>query len=378
MQKILFFVESLSCGGAEKALVTLLSHLDASKYDITLLTLVNTGPLKDDINPKKIRYKSVIRPSSNLFISFWNKVKYVMLYHYLPVRGAYRWIIPQKDFDIYVAFTEGYATKLLAFAPGKKVTWVHTDLINNPWPLKIGIYKDFEEEKSTYSNYDNVVCVSHIVESIMRSHYGIHNTQTIYNLIDRENIILLSKVSVETAILPGFNIVTVGRLVQEKGYDKLIPIIAGLQKERSDIHLYIIGTGPEEDKLKQIAYENGVINNVFFVGYQNNPYPLMRQSDLMVCASRAEGFGLTIAEAMILELPIISMKCAGTSELLRDGQFGELCDSYESLTSAISRALQDTTYLHELRSKVSKGKTQFDIRQSIQQVEILFDSIWIN
>lgn len=375
MKKILFFVESLSCGGAEKALITLLYHLDVSKYDITLLALVNIGPLKDDINSKKIHYKSVIRHSSNQFISFWNKVKYVIIYHYLPIRWTYRWIVPHRDFDVYIAFTEGFATKLLAFASGKKIAWVHTDLINNPWPLKIGIYKDFEEERSTYASYNKVVCVSRMVEIIMNNHYSVHDTQVVYNLIDTEKILMLSQVSDEEVLLSGFNIVTVGRLVYEKGYDKLIPIIAELQKERNDIHLYIIGTGPEENRLKQIVHENNVTNNVFFVGYQSNPYPLMRQSDLMVCSSRAEGFGLTIAEAMILDLPIISMKCAGTEELLHDGQYGELCDSYEALAAAIFRASQDTAYLQILRDKVSKGKTQYDIKQSIQQVEILFDSI---
>ena len=60
MKNILFFIESLSGGGAEKVLVTLLNHLDYSKHRITLLTLVDTGILKKKIDFSKIEYRTFI------------------------------------------------------------------------------------------------------------------------------------------------------------------------------------------------------------------------------------------------------------------------------------------------------------------------------
>ncbi len=375
MKKLLFFIESLSGGGAEKALVTLLHHLNDAKYDITLLTLVDAGPLRADVNLKRIHYQTVIRNSSNTLHSLWNKTKYKLIYHLLPIQWACKLVIPQKDFDLYIAFTEGFATKLLAHAPGKKIAWIHTDLNNNPWPLNIGIYKDLEEEKFAYGCYDKAVCVSRVVEEVMNRYYGIHQTQTIYNLIDADYIIAQSIRPSSFSASQGFNIVTVGRLVVQKGYDRLIPIIAKLSQEGNNINLLIIGAGPELANLKQIAHRCRVADSISFMGYQNNPYPIMLQADLLVCSSRVEGFGLTIAEAMILGLPVISMRCSGPEELLQGGKYGELCDDYISLAHAIGRACSDADYLQGLRKKSLAGQTCFNVKQPLQQIETLFDSI---
>ena len=82
MKHVLFFVESLSEGGAEKVLTTLLRHLDSAKYRITLLTLVDAGVLRDEIDKGKIAYKTVIRPSSSPFGSLWSKFAYKLIYRY--------------------------------------------------------------------------------------------------------------------------------------------------------------------------------------------------------------------------------------------------------------------------------------------------------
>ena len=75
MKNILYFIESLSGGGAEKVLITFLNHLDYTKYSITLLTLVDTGILKNDIDLSRINYRTVIKESNNPFLKFWSKVK---------------------------------------------------------------------------------------------------------------------------------------------------------------------------------------------------------------------------------------------------------------------------------------------------------------
>ena len=375
MKRLFFFIESLSGGGAEKSLVTLLCHLDNAKYDVTLLTLVDTGPLIADINKKSIHYQSVIHYSPKPLLNLWNKAKYKLIYYYLPIRWVCRWIVPQKGFDLYIAFTEGYATKLLAYAPRNKIAWVHTDLKNNPWPLNIGIFNNLEAEKQAYAHYEKVICVSHVVENIMIDYYGIQQTQTIYNLIDTDYINAQSICPTSFSASLGFNIVTVGRLVPQKGYNELILIIAKLRERGKDIHLCIIGTGSELEKLEQLTRQYGVTDSVIFMGYQNNPYPIMRQADLLVCSSHVEGFGLTIAEAMILGLPVISMKCSGPEEILKNGIFGELCDNYESLANAIDKAYSDADYLKELQMKSLAGGKCFNIRQSMQQIEMLLDRI---
>ena len=252
MKNILFFIESLSGGGAEKVLVTLLNHLDYSKYRVILLILVDTGILKNDIDFSKIEYRTIIRQYSNPFLKFWYKIKYKLIYRYLPTRIVSKWIIPQKGIDTYIAFTEGYCTKILAYAPKNKYAWVHCDLITLPWPLDEGIYKNIQEEKDVYSKYNKVICVSNSVKKIMKNEYGLEHVETIYNPIDIKNIITKSEKTNNIVVSKGFNLISIGRLVPPKGYDLLIPIISRLIKEGINVHLYILGTGVEQKNLEKI------------------------------------------------------------------------------------------------------------------------------
>lgn len=375
MKRILFFIESLSGGGAEKVLVTLLKYIDFTKYDLTLLALVDMGVLKNDINFNKIHYGAIIHPSNNCIIKTWNKIKYKIVYSYMSCRWINKFLIPQEGFDIYVALTEGFATKLIAFSPGKKIAWVHIDLKKFPWTHEEGIYTDMQEEITTYCQYDKVVCVSHSVEEVMKDYFSLQNTITIYNPIDSDSILEMSEVPSEITISSSFSIVSVGRLVPQKGYDELIPIIGTLHKTRHNVHLYLVGDGPEIVNLKQIARQQKVEDFVHFMGYVKNPYPLMKQMDLFVCSSRAEGYSLVIAEAIILGLPIISMNCSGPNELLDEGKYGDLCNSYEELAKAIKNAVIDSSYLQELRQKSSARQPFFDIRQTLVQVENLLDNL---
>lgn len=375
MKKLLFFIESLSGGGAEKALVTLIDNLDRNDYDITVISLVDKGPFKEELRRRPVRYLSAIPDSSSLFEKFCSKVRYKLIYRILPVRWAYRCLVPPSHFDLSIAFTEGFPTKLLSRAPGRKIAWVHTDLVGNPWPLKVGIYRDSEEEKAVYARYDKVVCVSNVAENSLKRKYGLSNTVTIYNLIDKAQILSQARTAPRTGQQQGFHIIAVGRLVQQKGFSKLIPIVARVRQERPDVHLSIVGDGPDRDSLKALARQCGAEASVHFFGFQKNPYALMQRADLLVSPARSEGFGLVIAEAMVLGLPVIGMKSSGTNELLGNGRYGALCDTYDSLEKTLERVIRDPSFLKELADKSARGSGQFDLTSTVQQVRNVFDSL---
>ena len=311
MVRILFFIESLSGGGAEKVLVTLLKHLDYSKYEVTLMPLVDTGILREDIDKSKLHYVPAISEAKNTWQRVWNKIKYKLIYHYIPCRFVNRWIIPQKGIDVYIAFTEGFATKLLSYTPNKKIAWVHIDLKSYPWTQNANIYNNTDEEMIAYRKYDHIICVSKSVEQVMREHYGLSQTTTIYNPIDTEDILQKAIQPIDNDIPSSFNIVSVGRLVLQKGYDRLIPIVGKLKREGKDVRLFLLGEGAERKHLESIIEKEGLQEAVHLLGFQRNPYALLSKMDLFVCSSRAEGYSLVIAEAMTLGLPVVSTDCAG-------------------------------------------------------------------
>jgi len=375
MKRLLFFVESLSGGGAERVLVTLLRHLDVNKYRITLLTLVDVGVLKGEIDLKRVNYLTVIRPSSNPLVSLWNKGKYKLICSFLPCPFVSKCIIPQKGIDLYIAFTEGFATKIISYAPGSKLAWVHSDLKDYPWTQDKHIYRNLGEETSVYRKFNHVICVSESVERTMRARYGLTHTRTILNPIDTQEIKALASLT-NGEVLPSnhFRIVSVGRLIYQKGYDELIPLIGRLRDHQMDVSLFLIGEGEERARLERITEECHLSGTVFFLGYRKNPYALMSQMDLFVCSSRAEGFSLVVAEALTLGIPVISMTCSGPDRLLDGGKYGVLCDNFDELYFAMEKAVTDSGYLDQLREKARNRSGFFNIQESLRQVEDLFDA----
>lgn len=373
MTRILFFIESLSNGGAEKVLTTLLKHLDYSKYEVILMPLVDKGGLRNDIDMSKLEYTPVIHEGGTPWLRLWNKIKYKLIYHYLPCWLVNRWIIPQKGIDIYVAFTEGFATKLLSFTPQKKIAWVHADLKTDPWTQNMHIYRSLEEEKTAYQRYNEVVCVSKGVEQVMKDLYSLQQTTTIYNPIDTDVILQDAKQPINFTQSSSFKIVTVGRLVPQKGFDRLIRIIGKLRRNGKNVELFIVGEGTERKKLEHIIQEEVLENYVHLKGFMKNPYALMAKMDLFVCSSIAEGYSLVIAEAMTLGLPVISTECAGPKELLGNGEYGMLVvNNPDALYNGLLQAIDTPSLLEKLKQKSIEKRKLLKVEISLDQIEYSF------
>jgi len=117
-------------------------------------------------------------------------------------------------------------------------------------------------------------------------------------------------------------VVYVGRLSHEKGVDVLIRAFIDLNE---DIHLLIIGDGPERNRLMSLAKGR---DNIHFLGFKERSETLkiMKGSDVLVLPSRKEGLSTTLLEAMALKIPIIATRTGGNIELLEDGRNGILVD----------------------------------------------------
>lgn len=338
-KKILFLIESLGGGGAEKVLTTVMRHIDKERYDVSVLAICGGGKYEAEVT-SCVNYSCLLNRADSYrgMSKLYYILIYKLIYEWLPAWLVYLLFVP-KGFDVEVAFVEGFATKVLAASSNKqakKFAWVHVDLIQRPWTIQNGIFKNVGDERRAYLNYDKVVCVSNSVEKVMIDNYGLSSTITIYNPLDVLSIKQSGKEKSSYVVDHSkFNIVSVGRLAKEKGYDLLLPIIKNVKDVHPDVHLWLIGMGVEEISLKRQAADLGIEDNVTFTGFLKNPYSLMSQMDLFVCSSRAEGFSLVIAEAMILGLPVVSTNCSGPNELLSGGKYGILCETYDELEKSL-------------------------------------------
>ena len=378
-KKVLFLIESLSGGGAEKVLVTLLQHLDRSRFDVTLCCVSNTGKYLDDV-PDFVHYRYLLPSAAGLsaWSSFWYRIKYKLVYGLLPLRWVYRLSIPRGN-DVEVAFTEGFATKLLAASSNRKVakvTWVHIDLKNNPWTQKNRIYRDVYEERRCYGHYDRIVCVSGTVAQAFKSVYGEPApVSVLYNPVDSEEIRNLAmKECAVNWLSPKdtIRLVSLGRLVPQKGYDRLIRICGRLRREGYEFELVILGEGDARDQLETMISKEGLADCVRLPGFRSNPYPTVASADLFVCSSRSEGYSTAVTEALILGVPVVTTACSGMYELIGESGCGLITENEEeALFIGLKSVLDNRESLADIKHKAAMRGQAFSLDSTLKPIEDL-------
>jgi glycosyltransferase involved in cell wall biosynthesis len=134
-----------------------------------------------------------------------------------------------------------------------------------------------------------------------------------------------------------------GRLSAEKNPDGLIQAWRSLHAENPDAELAIVGEGPLKDRISELARVPELGGSVSVVGSQEDVLPWYRAADLFVLPSHHEGLSNSLIEAMSCELPIVSTRVSGSSEIISRVDVGELVDvdDMDALAKAIGRMLRD-------------------------------------
>ena len=380
-RKVLFFADGLYGGGAEKVLQTLLKYLNKDLFEITLYSVKEET--LDDLYPNDIVYRYIFY-RWNSEESFWkrlrkrvvNKFKLLIYYHLSPT--IFYSLFVKGKYDVEVAFIEGYATRIVSGSTNKKskkIAWIHTNLEKNHWTAIA--FQNVKEEQNAYTKFVQVISVSQSVQVITEKLFkDIHNSITLYNPIDADNIVKLS-----SQIVP-FNkssekirIISVGRYVQQKAFHRLISITAQLVTAGYDIELWLIGEGEQRPLLEKQIANLKLKDRVFLTGFQNNPYPYIKNADLFVCSSLIEGYSTVVTEALILGIPIVTTDCAGMSELLENGQYGLITEnSEESLYQGIKYILDNPHLLEYYRSKIKDKSKDFAVANLMRPIEELLQN----
>lgn len=376
MKRILFVINSLPGGGAEKVLYDILRKIDKQKYNIEIFLINNEGIYIDKIKNLgvKIDYLFPKRKDKVNFV-LYRKIKSCILlikkFLYLRFpRLVYK--LKHKRYDIEIAFLEGNPTLFLGNrkTTALKIAWVHNDLEKHRVLSK-------KNEKKAYSKMNKIICVSNDSKKSVENLYPElqENIEVIYNPIPKEEILSKSLEIENIYSKKKINIVTVGRLNVQKGYDVLLKAHKELLKEGLDYNLYILGEGEERKKLEKYIKENNIEKNTFLLGFKENPYPYIKQANIFISSSRYEGYSLVVAEALCLEKPVIATKCVGPIELLNNGKYGLLAEveNIDSLKEKMKKLILD----EELRIKYSELSRErakiFDIEKTMKEIERLLD-----
>ena len=366
MKKILFFINSLAGGGAEKVLINLLQSLDPQKYEIDLIS-VTGGTFERDLS-EIVNYKTVLR-SKNKFINKWSK----KIIYNLPF-WIVRKILIKKKYDIEVAYLEGFPTRVVStnsFSPKtKKIAFVHCDV--SVKPVLNDFYKSKAECIHEYRCFDKVCFVSQkALLGFEKAFAPLDNSIIIHNVVNEEEILNKSEAKNDFEFSTnGLKLISVGRLSSEKGYERLIKTVGELEK-KYEFELWILGEGPERARLEQLITELG-ISSVKLLGFQENPYSYMKKADLYICPSYFEGYSTTVTECMLLKIPVLTTDCAGMDEILDNGKYGKITEnSDEALLDGLIEFFENKEILNTYRENLKAY--QFD--NNVENYDMLFQAM---
>lgn len=381
MKKVLFLIDSLPGGGAEKVLVDIVENLDRSKFDITVMTSLGGGVHVDNIK-KNVKYKPFFKELKRqktilekVIYKVRCKFRY-LFFKYVPAPVIHK-IFIGNGYDIEIAFLEGHATKIIGASNNKyskKYAWVHTDLIENNWSMRF--YNSLEEQIENYNHFDFIYCVStQAKDSFIKLTKRIHNVFTFYNPVNEVKIRELATSEGFSFNSSQFNVITVGRLTKAKGFDRLLNVHKRLINEGINYHLYILGEGEERLTLEKFINENQLGATVSLLGFHSNPYKYMKAADLFVCSSRAEGFSTVATEATILGLPIVTTDCSGMNELLGDSQYGLIIDNNEeSLYEGLKQMIMDKELYEHYKKQCLERSEDFKLSKTMHKLEAILEA----
>lgn len=364
MKSILFVIHDLHHGGAEKVLVNLVNHMDASKFDITVLALFGGGVNEQFLSPK-VRllhgHMQVIPGNSHLMKLFSAKT---LFRHYI-----------KEKYDVIVSYLEGPCARIVSGCPSngtKLVSWIHCTIENKK--TISASFRSMRETKQSYQRFDTNVFVSNGTRDAFLKLICAKNPLVLYNTVESDIIRKKAFEQLDENIFSEHEqkLVGVGKLMPNKGFDRLLRIHRRLRLEdRLPVHTYLLGEGSERAKLEQWVNEQGLQRSVTFLGYQTNPYKYVAACDLFVCASHAEGFSTAATEALIIGTPVITTRVSGMEEMLgSNGEYGIITENNEdALYLGIRDMLTTPGKLEHYKEKAKERGGYFSTEQTVAAVE---------
>lgn len=329
-KRIYFVLPSLSGGGAEKVMLTLLRHMDRKKFDPTLVLVKKEGQYIDaipsdieviDLNVSKARY-ALFKLFRQIHVSKPDIV-FSTLGHLNLLVALLKPLLPSK-------------TRFVS----RESNTVSMENREEKYPKLF----DFLY-RHVYNRFDLIIAQAHYMKEDLVTNFHIDpdKIKVIYNPVDKDAIeAKLRDIKDQSSPKKHKKIIAVGRLSRQKGFDLLIEAMALLEEA---FVLEILGDGEERGNLERQIMELGLEKRVTLLPFQQNPYKFMRQSDLLVLSSRYEGLPNVLLEAGICGLPVVAMDTpGGTKELVIESKTGVMVEVYSAvaLAEAIQKATQAT------------------------------------
>lgn len=375
MKNILFFMETVDFGGAETVFTNIIKNINKNKFCIKVVTERDHELFTDEIKAA-VPYDCFIKTERSAVRDFWNKIV-IKLSLVLSEKNIRKYFI-RGNYDVEVAFCEGYSTKIIGNSGKKnckKIAWVHTDVIKNPWSEKI--FGSAEEEKKCYEKFDAIVCVAETMKESFIKKYGMaEKVHVLYNPLDFESVIKKSAEKTDFKFGDGMKFVLAGTFIKIKGFDRFVKVCKRLKDDGEHFSALIMGDGEEKENIKKIIAETNLGDTVKILDFQTNPYKYIAHSDVYVCSSYAEGYSTAVSESVALNVPVITTECSGMREIFGENECGIICENSEDgLYNAMKKVLNDPSLLKKFSVEEKKRANDFSLNKRMKTIEDFIESV---
>lgn len=394
MKKILFVINSLTIGGSEKSLVSILNILDYDKYDVDLLML-KRGEVFEKYVPNKVNILDIPKyyeflGNKKIKISPFKKMKYIYCrikcsiqlrtnrYKKQVINNQQIFYKNQKNilekldkrYDVAIAYAQGFPTYLVAdkINASKKIAWINCDYTATLYDKKM--------DEGFYDKFNKIIAVS---ENGKQSIINVNKKyekkiEVIRDIVDSKLIRKMSKEKIKKFDKKYINILTVARLViTYKGYDILIKTAKLLKKNNYKFKWYVIGDGPDKKEIEKLIKHYNLSNEIILLGSKSNPYPYMKECDIYVQTSRKEGFGLTVIEAKTLKKPIVCTNFNSAKEIINNNIDGLIVNiDHISIFEGIKKYIKDTEFKRKVQSNLNK-LNEYSLSNDINKIKRLIE-----
>ncbi|WP_336686699.1 glycosyltransferase [Chryseobacterium bernardetii] len=379
-KKILIRIGSLRHGGAEKVLINFLKNLPKDKYEVDLLINLYTGMYIQEV-PSWVKLHYLLkgemittnRPHEIPVKAF--RVLYQKMFLMFPSL-LYKFILKNKKYDVEIAAIHGMYKEILSSPQkdSKKIVWVQNDIFN---------LKEYTPEIiRQFFNFDKILVISNKLKEEMqklaRNEKEKQAVVKIFNPIDSQDTLRKAEVEINdypfSKDLPTF--VTIGTVYPQKGYDRLLDVHKKLMDEGLKHQIIIIGDGFDFENIHAKLNQLGLQDTVKMLGFRSNPYPYLKTSDFYVMSSRHEGFPTIIAEALILNKPVVSTDVSGIKDLLQDGKLGLItANSEDGIYEGMKQFLIHPELPKQYEKEIAETELPFVLEKSVAHLQEIIDYV---
>lgn len=384
MKKVLILIHDMEIGGAQKSLLSFCQTLAAAEaareYEVHVMPVNPTGafimqlpeyitliqppkelrwigsPLSKELLKKHFSWRCllgealwILRSRLKLFPKEWNLQQRLW--------SSWRKLVPELEerYDIAISYMDGVPNYYVSekVTADRKTLWFHSEY------QKQGYDSAFDQKH--YGQCDAIVTISEkcrdcLLMEFSQYHDKIHVLENITSsqMLDKFSQMFYPEEYLEKNCL---KILSVGRLNHQKGFDLAIQAAKELDKSGLDFFWWIVGEGTERNTLQNMIEKNGLSHRIQLTGARENPYPYIRQCDILVQPSRCEGKSIVLDEAKMLCKPIVATNYTTVSASLEHGVSGWIVEmSPQGIVQGIKALCEEPVLLKKLSNYLQEQK----------------------